>query len=73
MTQSDLPIIPRVTLGRTNIETTRLGLGSTGWPLERSYEQVIEVLRTAFEAGIRYIDLAPLYGECLKSCSSSRG
>jgi D-threo-aldose 1-dehydrogenase len=51
-----------VTLGRANIETTRLGLGSTGWPLQRSYKQVVEVLGTAFEAGIGYIDLAPLYG-----------
>jgi D-threo-aldose 1-dehydrogenase len=51
-----------VTLGRTGIVSTRLGLGTTNWPRQRSYEQVVEVLRAAFDAGIRHLDLAPLYG-----------
>jgi D-threo-aldose 1-dehydrogenase len=58
----DLPVIPRVILGRTGIVSTRLGLGCAGWPLKKPYEQVVDVFRTAFASGIRHIDVAPLYG-----------
>jgi D-threo-aldose 1-dehydrogenase len=57
-----LPAMPQVTLGRTGIISTRFGLGTTNWPHRRSYEEVVEVLQAAFAAGIRHIDLAPLYG-----------
>lgn len=61
MTQSALPVIPKVTLGRTGFVTTRLGLGTAAWPRQIAYEQVIGMLDTCFKAGIRYIDMAPLY------------
>jgi aryl-alcohol dehydrogenase-like predicted oxidoreductase len=32
------------------------------WPKEQPYEQVVEVFRAAFAAGIRHIDAAALYG-----------
>ncbi len=54
--------IPRVTLGRSGILSTRLGLGCAVWPLERPYAQVVAVFRAAFELGIRHIDTAALYG-----------
>ncbi len=58
----DLPEVPRVVLGRSGITSTRLGLGTFLWPTHRPYEQVLEVFRAAFDAGIRHIDTAPLYG-----------
>jgi D-threo-aldose 1-dehydrogenase len=61
MTQSDLPVIPKVTLGRTGIVTTRLGLGTAAWPRQIPYAQVVEMLETCLAVGIRYIDMAPLY------------
>lgn len=51
-----------MTLGTTGITTTRLGLGMAWWPRQVSFDSVIEVLEAAFDAGIRHIDLAPLYG-----------
>jgi D-threo-aldose 1-dehydrogenase len=50
-----------VTLGRTGIVSTRIGLGTAAWPREVPYEQTLDMVRTAFDAGIRYIDTAPLY------------
>jgi D-threo-aldose 1-dehydrogenase len=54
--------IPRVTLGRTGIVSTRLGLGCAVWPLAQPYETVVEQFRTAFALGIRHIDVAAKYG-----------
>jgi D-threo-aldose 1-dehydrogenase len=54
--------IPRVTLGRTGIVSTRLGLGCAVWPLAQAYEMVVEQFRTAFDLGIRHIDVAAKYG-----------
>src|SRR5262245_624886 len=56
-----LPPVPKVTLGRSGLTSTRLGLGTSGWPLKRSHHEVIENLQSALDAGIRHIDLAPLY------------
>ena len=39
---SDLPGVPRVTLGRSGIESTRLGVGCAVWPKKRSYDEVVE-------------------------------
>src|ERR1041384_5639563 len=52
----------RVTLGRTKLVSTRLGLGCAIWPLTCTFDGVVEMLRTAFQVGIRQLDIAPLYG-----------
>lgn len=61
MTQANLFSMPKATLGRTGFVTTKLGLGTAMWPRRVSYEQVVEMLETTFAAGIRYVDMAPLY------------
>jgi D-threo-aldose 1-dehydrogenase len=58
----------RVTLGRTSLEVTRFGLGTA--PLAGLYEavaedQALEVIESAWSAGIRHFDTAPLYGHGL--------
>ncbi len=53
--------IPKVTLGRSGIVSTKLGLGTASWPREVPFEQVLEMLQMALDAGIRHIDTAPLY------------
>jgi D-threo-aldose 1-dehydrogenase len=58
----DLPEVPRVLLGRTGIVSTRFGIGTAVWPLKQPYDTVVEVFKTAFAAGIRHVDTAPLYG-----------
>jgi len=62
------PPIPWTTIGRTGIRTTRLGIGAWGFgPIGAPATQVgddaalVAVLRTAFEAGIRYLDTAESY------------
>lgn len=61
MTPPDPFTTPQVTLGRTGIRTSRLGLGTAAWPRQISDEQIIEMLATCFAVGIRYVDLAPVY------------
>jgi D-threo-aldose 1-dehydrogenase len=62
-----MPVDPfqRVPLGRTGLEVTRLGFGLA--PLGGLYEAVTEergseVLEHAWSLGIRYFDVAPIYG-----------
>ena len=57
-----LPQVPKAVMGRTGITTSRFGLGTAVWPLQQPYDLVVEVFRTAFAAGIRHVDTAPLYG-----------
>lgn len=62
------PTMPTVTLGRTGIRTSRLSIGTWGFgnasakaarvPDEAT---LVEVLRTAFAAGVRFIDSAEMY------------
>ncbi len=57
--------LPTRTLGRTGIELTTLGFGSTG--LGNMYRSQTEdgamaTLQAAWDAGMRYFDTAPLYG-----------
>jgi D-threo-aldose 1-dehydrogenase len=52
-------------LGRTGVHVTRFGLGSA--PLGNLFQEVADdqarsVVATAYEAGIRFFDTAPLYG-----------
>ncbi|MBV9579704.1 MAG: aldo/keto reductase, partial [Chloroflexi bacterium] len=65
---SALPAVPWTTLGRTSIRTTRLGIGTWGFgPIGAPETQVgddealVNVLRAAFEAGLRYLDTAEAY------------
>ncbi|MGC9350169.1 MAG: aldo/keto reductase [Anaerolineae bacterium] len=61
MSSPNSTVVPKVTLGRTGIVSTKLGLGTAGWPRRVPFEQTVEMLQAAFEAGIRHIDTAPLY------------
>ena len=59
------PPLPTRTLGRTGLELTTLGFGSTslGNMYQAQTEQgAMETLEAAYRAGIRYFDTAPLYG-----------
>jgi D-threo-aldose 1-dehydrogenase len=58
----------RIPLGRTALTVTRFGLGTA--PLAGLFEQVGEddalaVIESAWDAGIRFFDTAPLYGHGL--------
>jgi D-threo-aldose 1-dehydrogenase len=61
MAEQNQPLMPKVTLGRSGIISTKLGLGTASWPLHISYTDTITMLQTAFDAGVRHIDTAPLY------------
>ncbi len=57
--------LPTRTLGRTGIELTTLGFGSTGLGnmyRAQSEEGAMAAVDAAYRAGIRYFDTAPLYG-----------
>src|ERR671939_1300340 len=63
-----LPAIPWTDVGRANIRTTKLGIGTWGFgPIGAPETQVgddealVAVLRAAFEAGMRYLDTAESY------------
>jgi D-threo-aldose 1-dehydrogenase len=60
--EQDYVIVPKVTLGRTGLTSSKLGLGMAWWPRNVEFKNVVKVLETAFKVGIRHIDLAPLYG-----------
>lgn len=51
----------RARLGRTGIEVSRLGIGG-GSSFVRAGADRGNVVATAFDAGLRYFDTAPLYG-----------
>jgi D-threo-aldose 1-dehydrogenase len=54
-----------VTIGATEVEVTRLGLGTAplgGWPDVVPHEEGVATISAAWEAGLRYFDTAPLYG-----------
>ena len=55
-------------LGESSMSLTEMGFG--GAPLggvgkRASEDQAMEILREAYESGIRYFDTAPLYGKGL--------
>jgi D-threo-aldose 1-dehydrogenase len=55
----------RVTLGRTAVSVTRLGLGTAeiaGLYRPVSDDAAVRLVRHAWDAGVRYFDSAPLYG-----------
>lgn len=63
-----MPLLPMRTLGRTNLQITDMGLG--GSPLGNRSTPMSEpdanaIVETAWNAGIRYFDTAPLYGHGL--------
>ncbi len=60
--------IPSVTLGRTGLVTSKLSLGLWGWggvgPPEvrvQGDDRIVELLRVAFAAGIRFLNTAEAY------------
>jgi len=67
-------MIPKVRLGRTNLEVTRLGLGgypfggvnrARGWDpfTAEGRATAIHTIHAALDAGINYLDTAPSYGQ----------
>jgi D-threo-aldose 1-dehydrogenase len=63
-----LPKVPWTTVGRSSIHTTKLGIGTWGFgPIGAPESQagddenVVAVLKAAFEAGLRYLDTAESY------------
>jgi aryl-alcohol dehydrogenase-like predicted oxidoreductase len=52
----------RVTLGNTGIETSCLGFGCASLGSRVSEGPGLRALETAFDAGVTWFDLAPLYG-----------
>ncbi len=63
-----MPMIPKRSLGRTNLKVTETGLG--GSPIGNrstpmSEREADTIVQAAWEAGIRYFDTAPLYGHGL--------
>ncbi len=52
-------------IGRTNLEVTALGLGTAtmgGSRIPVSMQEGEELVRVAWDAGVRYVDTAPFYG-----------
>jgi len=58
---SALPKVLPVLLGRTGITTSRIGLGTAGWPERVSTERAALALQSAFALGIRHLDCAAKY------------
>ncbi|CAN5872172.1 aldo/keto reductase [soil metagenome] len=55
--------VPRVTLGRTGVEVSRLGIGCAQFQRPRvSPDDVAKTLERALERGVDYLDVAPNYG-----------
>jgi D-threo-aldose 1-dehydrogenase len=57
--------IPTAVLGTTDVEVTRLGLGTAplgGWPEAVTAEEGRSAIESAWAAGLRYFDTAPFYG-----------
>jgi D-threo-aldose 1-dehydrogenase len=57
--------LTRVSLGATDVEVTRLGLGTAplgGWPAAVTREQGTATVARAWDLGVRYFDTAPFYG-----------
>jgi len=52
-------------IGRTDVEVTRLGLGTSplgGWPEAVAPKTGIATIEAAWSSGLRYFDTAPFYG-----------
>lgn len=54
--------VPPVTLGRSGLQSSKVGLGCAVWPHKLPFADTVEMLRYAFSIGVRHLDLAPLYG-----------
>lgn len=66
----------KVMIGNTGVEVTRLGLGGAhlggmtpeNWTdtfgiFRCGFDEAVQVIRRAYELGVRYFDTAPLYGK----------
>ncbi|MDF1513308.1 MAG: aldo/keto reductase [Anaerolineae bacterium] len=53
--------VEKVTLGRSGMVSTRLGLGTASWPHRISLQESITMLQEVMKAGLRHIDCAPAY------------
>lgn len=53
--------VPTVEITPAGIRTSRIGLGTSGWPHRYETKDVARVLESAFEIGIRHLDTAAKY------------
>ncbi len=56
-----LPAVPKVTLGRSDIPSTKIGLGTANWIGRTPDDNFVSIMREAFRLGIRHLDTAPSY------------
>lgn len=51
-------------LGQSGVELSAAGLGTVqiGYNAHIDYEQALAIVQSAYAAGIRYFDTAPMYG-----------
>ena len=56
-----LPTVPKITLGRSGIESTKIGLGTANWIGRTSDGNFLSIMREAFRLGVRHLDTAPSY------------
>ena len=61
--QRPIPEIPRVTLGRSGIVSTKIGLGTANWIGRTSDEVFLGLIREALRLGVRHFDTAPSYDQ----------
>lgn len=68
--------LDRKSLGRSNLQLSVLGFGGTGLGnmyVAMSERSAIDTLSTAYAAGMRYYDTAPLYGHGLSELRTGSG
>src|SRR5665213_1755012 len=57
-----VPMFEKIALPGSGRETTRLGFGGSGLMGGLSERESLALLETAYDAGIRHFDVAPVYG-----------
>ena len=64
MTTSSIPPpVPSVTLGRSGIVTSKIGLGTANWIGRTSDETFTAIMQEGYRLGIRHFDTAPSYDQ----------
>ncbi len=65
--------VPKVVLGRTGVEVSRLGIGCAHFQRESvSVEDVRKTLHRALELGVNYLDVAPNYGNAQRGYAEEK-
>lgn len=67
-------MVPRVALGRTGVEVSRLGIGCGPFRREgHTPETVLAILEAGLALGVNYVDVAPNYGEAESKLALAMG